>query len=54
MGRKLHPADQIIGKLRIAEIETANGQTSGHPRSNRRQQRRVADGEQRTNSDTAV
>ena len=27
MGRKRHTAEQIIGKLRIAEVETAKGQS---------------------------
>ena len=27
MGRKHHTAEQIIGKLRIAEVETAKGQS---------------------------
>ena len=29
MGRKRHTAEQIISKLRIAEVETAKGQTIG-------------------------
>jgi putative transposase len=29
MGRKRHTAAQIIGKLRIAEVETAKGQSIG-------------------------
>jgi putative transposase len=29
MGRKRHTAEQIIGKLRIAEVETSKGQTIG-------------------------
>ena len=29
MGRKRHTAEQIISKLRIAEVETSKGQTIG-------------------------
>lgn len=29
MGRKCHTAEQIISKLRIAEVETSKGQTIG-------------------------
>lgn len=29
MGRKRHTAEQIIGKLRIAEVETSKGQSIG-------------------------
>ena len=29
MGRKRHTAEQIISKLRIAEVETAKGQSIG-------------------------
>jgi putative transposase len=29
MGRKRHTAEQIIGKLRVAEVETAKGQSIG-------------------------
>ncbi len=38
MGRKRHTAEQIIRKLREAEVELAKGQTTVSPRSSSRNQ----------------